>query len=142
MNRDELSWVKLIAFCFTSTLTAGLALAAVLALATLAFVGAPVASAAPRSSAESGAKTYSGIITDSYCGARHNKDPNLNSAECTRMCVRKGAKYELVNGDKTYLLEGNIADLNGLAGQRVEAKGTIEGNTIHFTEIGFLDAER
>jgi len=142
MNRDDRSWVGLIAFCFTSTLTAGVALAAVLATASLTFAGEPAQASGLDNSGNVPVKTYSGVITDSYCGARHDKDSTLSSAGCTRMCVKKGAKYVMVNGDKTYLLDGDIGELNGLAGQRVEARGTLEGDTIHFTEIGFLSAAR
>jgi len=126
MNARGRSWVGLIAFCFTSTLAVAVALAMVLASATLTFAG----------------QTYSGIIADSFCGARHNRHSNLSSAECTRACVKKGAKYVMVDGEKTYLLEGNIADLSGFAGQRVEVRGMRDGDTIRFTQIGFLTAEQ
>jgi hypothetical protein len=134
------SWIRLIAFCFTSTLTAGMALAVIMAAGSLILGGETVAAA--QNSERAPSRIYSGVITDSFCGARHAKYPNLNAAECTRICVQKGAKYMMVNGDVSYLLEGNIADLNGLAGQRVEARGRLEGDTIYFTEIGFLSAAK
>jgi len=144
MNARGRSWVGLIAFCFTSTLAVAVALAMVLASATLTFAGDESSGNSPKGveNSEGSGQTYSGIIADSFCGARHNRHSNLSSAECTRACVKKGAKYVMVDGEKTYLLEGNIADLSGFAGQRVEVRGMRDGDTIRFTQIGFLTAEQ
>ena len=133
------SWVGLIGFCVTSTFAVAIIFAVALATATLTFAGEPKVQAATD---DSSAQTFAGVISDSYCHARHDRNSKLSSGECTRVCVQRGAKYEMVNGDKIYLLDGDIADLNGFAGQRVEVKGVLEGNTIHFTEIGFLTAEQ
>jgi hypothetical protein len=78
-------------------------------------------------------KPISGVITDSECGARHDKDKNMAAAECTRFCVRNGAKYILVDGDNRYELTGNTDDLSKHAGQRVTISGTRNGNTIQVT---------
>jgi hypothetical protein len=73
---------------------------------------------------------FAGLITDGHCGARHDMDSRMSPAECTKMCVRNGAKYLLVQGDNRYTLAGSAAELEGLAGQRVNVTGILDGSTI------------
>lgn len=75
-------------------------------------------------------KTLNGMVTDSYCGARHIRNSNRSSTECARICVRRGAGYILVNTDGSYLLRGNKVMLNTFAGQRVKVVGTLDGHSI------------
>ena len=78
---------------------------------------------------------FTGIITDSMCGARHVKHPNMDSANCTRECVRTGAKYTLIDGEKSYFLQGDFAELAQFAGQRAKVSGSLEGETIRVSAI-------
>ena len=75
-------------------------------------------------------KTLNGMVTDSYCGARHIRNSNRSSTECARICVRRGAGYILVNTDGSYLLRGNKTMINTFAGQRVKVVGTLDGHEI------------
>lgn len=75
-------------------------------------------------------QTFAGMITDSRCGARHRMNSGKTSAECARSCVRHGAHYVLVDGEKTYALEGDPTQLETLAGERVKVVGMLEGDTI------------
>jgi len=84
------------------------------------------------------AATFIGVITDSYCGARHRMSSHQNSADCARACVRKGAHYILVDGDHRYQLAGQDDFLDRLAGQRVNVSGTREGGTIAVTAVAPL----
>jgi hypothetical protein len=79
-------------------------------------------------------KTFSGVVTDSRCGARH-QDSTKSPAECTQMCVRNGAQYVLVDGDKTYALNGDTAQIAKLAGQRVSVAGSLVGDTLRVGSI-------
>jgi hypothetical protein len=79
------------------------------------------------------AVNLTGMITDSYCGARHRRGSQQSSAECARACVRKGASYVLVDGDRRYQLTGQGEALDKLAGQRANVTGTLEGTTIAVT---------
>jgi Mg-chelatase subunit ChlD len=72
----------------------------------------------------------SGVITDSECGARHNKDAKMSATECARFCARNGSKYVLVDGEKRYTLTGNTEELSKFAGQRVTISGSRNGDTI------------
>lgn len=125
------SWFKLIVFCSASIVLTALALGLVFASATL--ISAVVRS--PESAeASDGSESFSGIITDDQCGAKH-KLTDRSPADCTRICVTRGAKYVLVNGDKLYGLAGDVVKLNQLAGERVTVVGSLHDNTIDFISI-------
>jgi hypothetical protein len=112
-------WFRFFTFRFPVTLV----VAAILASATLAFADDPQVG------------TYTGIVTCSFCGARHVKHPEMNSTNCTRECVRTGAKYTLIDGEKSYTLQGRFADLTQFAGQRAKVSGSRQGDTIRVTSI-------
>ena len=90
--------------------------------------------AAAQSDPSDATQNFSGVITDDHCGAKHQL-ADRSPAACTRICVTKGASYVLVNGDKVYVLHGDIVKLNRLAGERVSVVGALHGNTIDFTSI-------
>lgn len=73
---------------------------------------------------------YEGMITCSRCGARHSADSGRTAGDCSRVCVRRGAQFALVKGEKTYVLDGNVAQVQKLAGQRARVIGAASGNTI------------
>ena len=127
MRTKKLSWIGLITFCTASTIAAALALA-------LIFTSASMMYAAAQSDPSDSAQNFSGIITDDHCGAKHQLT-DRSPADCTRICVTKGAKYVLIDGDKVYILQGDIVKLNRLAGERVTVVGSLHGNTIDFTSI-------
>jgi len=108
---------------------AAAAFAGIMASSTFAFAG----SGQTPDVAQSG--DYTGIISDSMCGARHVKHPNLDSANCTRECVRTGAKYKLIDGDKSYFLQGDYAGLAQFAGERAKVSGSLDGETIKVSAI-------
>jgi len=101
----------------------GLSLAVVLLAAGL--LAAPALAA-------SKAKSFTGEVSDSMCGAKHMMAGS--PAECTRACVAKGANYALVVGDKVYTLNTSdkaaLAELNKLAGEKAKVTGSEEGDTI------------
>jgi len=82
-------------------------------------------------------ETFSGVITDDHCAARHDMNSGESPAECTRACVRRGAKYILVNGDRTYRLEGNPDELDKFSGTRVSLTGWLKGNRIQVSSIAW-----
>lgn len=127
MRKHGSSWLRLFGLCFAFVSAA--AFVVVVASATLVFAGGGQAA----DEAQAGA--YTGIITDSVCGARHVKHPNLDSANCTRECVRTGAKYKLIDGDKSYFLQGDYAELAQFAGERAKVSGSLVGETIRVSAI-------
>jgi hypothetical protein len=127
------SWFRLLTFCSLLTLAASLGLAAL-------FAGGAAALASSdneqvqKSDAAKG-QTFSGMITDSQCGARHNRYSGKRSADCARMCVQNGSKYLLINGDQKNILEGNEPALNHMAGQRATVTGILTGDTIKVSAV-------
>ncbi len=139
MPRQNHSWLALITFCATTALVAALGLAILIASATVAFAIAQSlrlpsshTSQPPNPSVE---QSFSGVVTDSHCGARHARNSGKSPAECARACVRDGMQYRLVDGDKVYALQGQTAGLDRLAGQRTTIGGTLDGNTIQVSSI-------
>ncbi len=80
--------------------------------------------------------SFSGLITDSYCGARHQRYSKLTPEDCARSCIRHGATYVLVNGKHRYNLSGNEESLNKLLGTRATVSGTLQGETISVSSAG------
>jgi len=132
MAKQNRSVLALLAYCLTTTLGAALALAVLVAGATFA-VGPSLEASTSNSNNISTAQAFSGMITDSHCGAKHFQGSGKSSAECTRACVRNGAKYMLVDGDAAYLLAGDPAGFDAFAGQRARVTGTLDGDVLTVT---------
>jgi hypothetical protein len=77
-------------------------------------------------------QSWSGVVTDSMCGAKHMM---ADAAECTRACVSKGSSYALLVGDTVYMLQGHEAELDKLAGKKATVTGSAEGTTIKVASI-------
>ena len=145
MQQQNRSWFALITFCATTALVAALGLALLFASATVAYAVAhslqvPATPPATDQSAPATQK-ISGMITDSKCGAKHAKGSRKSPAECTRACVRGGAKYTLVDGDKIYTLDGKEEQLEQVAGERATIEGTLDGSTIKVVSVSSLNAQ-
>ena len=82
------------------------------------------------------AETLTGTVSDAMCGAKHTMMKNASDKDCTLACVKMGAKYALVVGDKVYELDGKEADLQKLAGAKAKVTGTVDGAKIHVTSVG------
>jgi hypothetical protein len=82
-------------------------------------------------------KSFTGIVSDSMCGAKHQMPGD--DAGCTRACVSKGSKYALVVGDKVYTLETTdkaaLATLDKQAGAKATITGTEKDNTITVASV-------
>lgn len=139
------SAISLIGFCIMTALGAALALALIVAGGTVALASHQAAEESQNTPTAQTplvpnpvAATFNGMITDSYCGARHRKKFSQNSADCARACVRKGASYVLVDGDRRYRLMGGEDTLDGLIGQRANVTGTRQGEMIVVTSAAPL----
>jgi hypothetical protein len=126
------SWISLIGYCGLMVFGAAFAFAVIVA-------GGSVALASHQNSEDAltspmpaplAGTAFSGMITDSRCGARHIRNSHLSSAECAKACVRKGSRYVLVDGEHHYTLTGNEEALGRLAGTRANVTGTRQGDTI------------
>lgn len=103
--------------------------------------GAIVLAAVLAASSAFGAKlqTYTGIVGDAVCGAKHTMDGD--DISCLRTCIQRGSKYDLVVGDKVFVLnfrEQSVADtLDKLASQqaRAQVKGEENGGVIEVQSV-------
>jgi hypothetical protein len=82
-------------------------------------------------------QSFTGKVSDAMCGAKHTE--GLAPAACVRACVKKGAKYALVVGDKVYTLDTSdqptLDTLNKLAWEQAKVTGTTDGTTISVKSV-------
>ncbi len=81
------------------------------------------------------AQSFTGVVSDDMCGAKHTMMPGKPDAECVRACVKAGAKYALVSGGHVYILQGQPTELDKLAAQKVKISGKLNGNTIEVASV-------
>ena len=87
-------------------------------------------------------KTWTGKISDSMCGAKHNTSAEhggkkMSDRDCTLACVREhNAKYVFVSGGKVYKV-GNqdFGALQEHAGHTVKLTGEMSSDTITVSKI-------
>jgi hypothetical protein len=91
-------------------------------------------------SAVAAEQTWTGQISDSACGAKHEEaaegQGRMPDRECTQACVRGGSKYVLVVDGKVYQIANQ--DNSGLAthaGHTVRLTGELKGNAITVSKI-------
>lgn len=80
-------------------------------------------------------ETFEGMVTCSRCGAKHSAAMGKSATECARQCVHGGATFDLIDGDKTYVLDGDLNSLKKFAGQRARIMGVVRGNTIKVSSV-------
>jgi hypothetical protein len=66
---------------------------------------------------------------------KHEMRTNQSANGCTKVCLKKGAQYALVDGDKVYVLEGGTEYLDKFAGERVSITGVLSGETINVASV-------
>jgi len=82
------------------------------------------------------ATTVNGFVSDSKCGA---KGANAKAAECTKKCIKEGAKMVVVtDGDQKVLTVDNPDALTGHEGHHVAVTGTVTGESIHVDSVKML----
>ena len=80
-------------------------------------------------------ESFEGIVTDTHCGAKHSAKADLSVGDCTRFCVHNGEHFALVDGDNSYLLNGEPERLKRFAGERVRIAGTLNNKTIEIATV-------
>jgi hypothetical protein len=93
-------------------------------------------SALPRAAEQ----TWTGKISDSACGAKHEEAAEntgvMPDRECTQACVRGGSKYVLVvDGKVLQIANQDNKDLATHAGHAVKVTGELKGNAITVSTI-------
>lgn len=86
-------------------------------------------------------QTWTGKISDSMCGAKHNTSAEhgkkMSGRDCTLACIKEhNAKYVFVRGTKVYNI-GNqdFAGLQEHAGHTVKVTGDMKGDAITVTKV-------
>src|ERR1700676_3033696 len=87
-------------------------------------------------------QTWTGKISDSMCGAKHNTSAEhdgkkMSDRDCTLACVKDhNAKYVFVSGGKAYNVENqDFAAFQGQAGHTLRLTGEMSGDTITVSKI-------
>jgi len=82
------------------------------------------------------ADTFSGVITDTMCGAKHRMMKNQPDDQCVTMCAKGEANYALFDGKNVIKLSDQKAPAK-FAAQKVKVTGTLDlkTNTIKVTSI-------
>jgi hypothetical protein len=85
-------------------------------------------------------QTWTGNISDSACGAKHEEaaegQGKMPDRECTQACVRGGSKYVLViDGKVLQIANQDSKDLATHAGHTVKLTGELKGNAIAVSKI-------
>jgi hypothetical protein len=80
-------------------------------------------------------QTWKGAISDSNCNGKHpageHDGKKMTDADCTAVCIKKGAKYVFVSDGKVYgIANQHSKTIASHAGQQVELTGTLQGDTI------------
>ena len=76
-----------------------------------------------------------GTLTDSMCTKGKHVIPGKSDAECARACVKAGAKWALVSKGKVYLLQGDQAKFDELAGKRVRVTGDVNRTDVGMKQM-------
>jgi hypothetical protein len=117
------------------TMGTAIAFALALLMATLGAAAGAVENIQDAQTPASGDRAYEGMVTCSRCEAKHSAALSQPADVCVRVCVHGGAKFALVNADATYLLDGDMAALKKVAGQRARIVGSLSGKTIKVSSV-------
>jgi hypothetical protein len=79
-------------------------------------------------SAAAQTQTFTGVITDTMCGADHKAMHVTPESKCVRECVKAGSKYALLANGKVYVLSDQQTP-DKYAAQRVRVTGTLNAKT-------------
>jgi hypothetical protein len=78
-----------------------------------------------------------GVISDDLCRQNHMM-PGHSDADCTRACVKAGAKYALVTEDKVYALKADSKQIQEFAGKTVSVTGDVKKGAMSVQTISEL----
>ena len=76
------------------------------------------------------AETWSGTVSDSMCGAKHEA-ASASDMACVKKCVKGGASAVLISDGKVYPIAADSqSKVMPLLGKKVTVMGKMEGDTI------------
>jgi hypothetical protein len=88
------------------------------------------------------ADTFTGVITDTMCGAKHGMMKNQPDDQCVKMCTKGQSSYALFDGANILNLSDQKTPVK-FAAQKVRVTGTLDQktNTIKVSSIEPADRE-
>ena len=72
-------------------------------------------------------QTFTGVITDTLCGAKHNMKGH-SDADCVKLCVKSSGLYALFDGQNVFKLSDQKTPAR-FAAQQVKVTGTLDPKT-------------
>ncbi len=83
------------------------------------------------------AESWTGVISESKCGAKHgDADTNEKSASCIKGCVKGGAAPVFVTGGKVVMLDKASQEMvMDHLGHKVTVTGKLSGDTLHIDNV-------
>jgi hypothetical protein len=85
------------------------------------------------------AATFTGVITDTMCGAKHDMMKNEPDAQCVRICAKGQYGYALFDGMTVLKLSDQKTPARYTA-QKVKVTGTLDEKT-HTIKVTSIEAE-
>jgi hypothetical protein len=87
-----------------------------------------------------GQRTWTGKISDGMCKEKHQTGEHdgkkMTEADCTAVCIKKGAKYVFVSEGQVYQLANQSSKtIASHAGEEVKLTGELKGDTITAKQI-------
>jgi Protein of unknown function (DUF5818) len=79
-------------------------------------------------------QTFTGVVSDDMCGRDHKMMNVKPDSKCVTECIKMGAKYNLLAGDKVYQLSDQKA-AEKFPAKKVTVTGTLDGKTIKVDSI-------
>jgi len=79
------------------------------------------------------AKTITGVVSDSMCGAKHATASD-DAAACVKKCEAGGSKLVVVAGGKVYNTDDQDK-LKGFEGQEVQVTADVKGDSLAITSV-------
>ena len=88
------------------------------------------------------ADTFTGVITDTMCGAKHDMMKDQPAGECVKMCAKDESSYALYDGSNVFKLSDQKTPAK-FAAQKVKVTGTLDqkNNTIKVSSIEPTDGK-
>lgn len=73
-------------------------------------------------------ETFTGVVTDTMCGAKHTMMKGQPDDKCVKACVKGSSEYALYDGQNVFKLsdQGRFAKL---AAKKVKVTGTLDPKT-------------
>jgi hypothetical protein len=74
------------------------------------------------------AETFTGVVTDTMCGAKHTMLKDAPDDKCIRACLKGSSEYALFDGETVFKLSDQKQP-GKFAAQRVKVTGTLDQKT-------------